>query len=99
MIVSAIGRKVSPAWSGERPSTCCRYSELTYHIGKSAALNSSTMLLATCSGFVSALNGISGAAAKRVSMTTKSASSPTPTAIGTSAPGDLQPSRPAVTIP
>src|SRR5262249_26914757 len=41
MIVSAIGRKVRPAWSGERPSTCCRYSELMYHMGNSAALNSS----------------------------------------------------------
>ena len=47
MIVSAIGRNAGPACSGESPSTCCRYSELTNHIGNSAALNSSTITLAT----------------------------------------------------
>ena len=46
MIVSVIGRKMRPVCSGERPSTCCRYSELTNHIGNSAALNSSTIVLA-----------------------------------------------------
>ena len=42
MIVNAIGRNVSPALSGESPSTCWRYSELMNHIGKSAALKTIT---------------------------------------------------------
>ena len=50
MIVNVIGRKIRPVCSGDRPKTCCRYSELTNHIGKSAALNSKTMVLATRSG-------------------------------------------------
>ena len=61
MIVNVIGRKIRPVCSGERPSTCCRYRELTNHIGNSAALNSSTIVLAVRSGLVSSLNGISGA--------------------------------------
>ena len=69
MIVSVIGRNVRPVCSGDSPSTCCRYSELRNHIGNSAALNSSTILLATCSGLVSSLNGISGSEATRVSIT------------------------------
>ena len=60
-ITTVIGRNTSPVLSGDRYSTCCRYSELTNHIGNSDALNSSTMLLAIRSGLVSSLNGISGA--------------------------------------
>ena len=99
MIVSAIGRNVRPACSGDRPSTCCRYSELTNHIGNSAALNSSTIVFALRSGLVSSLNGTRGAEAIRVSTTQNAASSAAPTMIGTSAADELQPFVPALTTP
>ena len=75
MITSVIGRKIRPVCSGERYSTCCRYSELTNHIGNSDALNSSTMLFAIRSGLVSSLKGISGSEARRTSITTNTTSS------------------------
>ena len=99
MIVNVIGRNIRPVSSGERPSTCCRYSELTNHIGNSAALKSSTMLLAVRSGLVSSLNGTSGAAATRVSITTNATSRTAPSAIGPSALNAPQPTRPASTTP
>ena len=97
-IVSAIGRNTRPVVSGDRASTCCRYSEPMYHIGNSAALNSSTITLTTRSGLVNAFGGTSGAAA-RFSITGKSVSRIVPTAIGTSACADPQPWLPAVTPP
>ncbi len=75
------------------------YSELTNHIGKSAALNSSTMLFAVFSCFVSALKGISGAEAKRVSITPNMPRSTTPSAIGPSALNEPQPFSPPSTTP
>ena len=99
MIVRAMGRKHSPASSGERPRTCWRYRELRNHIGNSAALNSTTIPLAVFSGLVSALKGMSGALAKRVSMSPNPASSTTPMRIGMIASGELQPSVPALTTP
>ena len=99
MITSVIGRNMSPVCSGDRPSTCCRYSELTNHIGNSDALNSSTMLLAIRSGLVSSLNGISGSEATRVSITTNTASRAMPATIGPSAAAVLQPLSPASTTP
>ncbi len=72
---------------------------LRNHIGKSAALNSTTMLLATFSGFVSSRIGISGADATRVSITANRPSSKKPMMIGTSAEALLQPERPASTTP
>ena len=38
-ITAAIGRNTRPVSIGERLSTCCRYSEPMYHIGRIAALN------------------------------------------------------------
>ena len=99
MIINVIGRKIRPVSSGERYSTCCRYSELTNHIGNSDALNSSTMLLATRSGLVSSLKGISGSEARRASITPNTASSARPATIGPSAANVSKPARPASTIP
>ena len=84
-IVSVIGRNVSPAFSGDSPSTCCRYRELRYHIGNSAALNTTTIRFESCSVFVRSLNGISGSDANRVSITTNATSSTSPPMIGPSA--------------
>ncbi len=99
MITSVIGRKIRPVCSGESQSTCCRYRELTNHIGNSDALNSSTMLLAIRSGLVSSLKGISGSRAKRTSITPNTASTTRPAMIGPSAANVPRPARPASTIP
>ena len=68
------------------------------HIGNSAALNSSTIVLAARVSGVSSLKGISGAEA-RDSTTPKSASSAMPPMIGPSAANVSQPFRPASTTP
>ena len=97
-ITSAIGRNTRPVESGERSSTCCRYSELTNHIGKMAALNRRTIPLTARSCGVRAFGGTSGAGARR-STSGNRASSTFPIAIGTSAEAEPQPSDPAVTPP
>ena len=63
-MTSAGARKMRPVSIGDSDSTCCRYSEPMYHIGNSAALNSSTIRLTTFSGRVNAFSGSSGAAAR-----------------------------------
>ena len=97
-ITSAIGRNTRPVESGDRASTCCRYSEPMYHIGNMAALNSSTIALTTRSGLVNAFGGTSGAAA-RFSNIGNNVSRTAPIAIGTSASAEPQPWLPAVTPP
>ena len=99
MIISARGRKVRPASSGDSPRTSWRYSELTYHMGNSAALNRITIPLATLSCRVSCLNGISGALANRISITLKAASNTRPTMIGIRASAACQLTIPARTTP
>ena len=69
------------------------------HIGNSAALNSSTIVLAARRSLVSSLKGMSGSAATRLSITPKATSSATPTAIGPRAANVSQPFSPASTIP
>ena len=91
MIVSAIGKKASPACNGDKPSTCCRYSELTNHIGNSAALNASTMPLADLRVLEIAWNGTSGAEAHFASITVNRPRMANPSTIGTSARKDSQP--------
>ena len=83
MITTAIGKNARPALSGERPSTSCRYSELTNHIGNSAALKTNTIVFASASGLVIALNGTSGALAHRVSIRLNSTNSATAMITGT----------------
>ena len=99
MIVRAMGRKVRPARSGDRPSTCCRYSELTYHMGNSAALNRITLVLAPFRGPLSCLNGISGALAIRASITVKATSRARPPRIGPRAAAACQLTIPDCTTP
>ena len=99
MIVRAIGKNARPAFSGESPSTSCRYRVLTNHIGSSAALKTNTMVLASASGLVIALNGMSGAEAHRASMTPNSANSASAMIRGTKNSGDPQPWVPASTMP
>ena len=69
-----------------------------YHIGKMAALNSSTIALTTRRGFVNAFGGTSGDFA-RFSIIGKNVSRTDPIAIGTSASAEPQPWLPAVTPP
>jgi hypothetical protein len=99
MMTSVMGKKAMPVESGDSPSTCWRYRELTYHMGKSDALNKRTMALASFIGPVSSRKGTSGAAARRVSTTAKRASRKRPSPMGTRALGDDQPSTPVSTIP
>ncbi len=72
---------------------------LRIHIGNSAALNSSTIVLAFFSVWVSSLKGISGAFAMRASITPNATSIRIPSTIGPSASNVLQPFRPASTTP
>ncbi len=83
MMASAMGKNARPAFSGESPSTSWRYSELTNHIGNTAALNRNTIRFASESCLVIALNGMSGAFAQRASMTMNRASSATAMISGT----------------
>jgi hypothetical protein len=76
------------------------YSVVKNHIGKSAALNSSTTPLATRSGLeANTRMGTSGACANRDSISTNTPSSARPSTIGPSAAAELHPSLPAVTMP
>ena len=91
MIVSASGRNATPVRIGVSCSTSCRYNELKYHMGNSAALTITTIALVARSGLVSCLNGTSGSDATFVSTRQNNASSARPATIGTSAIVACQP--------
>ncbi len=89
-ITAAIGRNVNPVSIGDSDSTCCRYSEPMYHIGRIAALNRKMIPLTIFSGLVNAFGGTSGCLARR-SISGKKLSMMKPMISGTSAVDEPHP--------
>ena len=75
MIANVIGRKLRPASIGEKPRTCCRYSDTKYHIANTEDPSRKTTRFAAVSVRDEKIrSGTSGRRARR-SMKTKATSS------------------------
>lgn len=99
-MVSDIGRNVRPASSGEKPSTCWRYSVTRNHIEKAVAPRQKATTLAPDSARERKIrSGTSGAAARRPSTSRKNPSSAAPAAIGPSVAAAPHPWRSLLTMP